>query len=260
MNDFEKLKAIIAETDELMQKCVTSGSPEFTAWKTKTGRFLVKRYGQDSFEFTQFSKTSFSLGIYVAGTPRSEFVKACRNGLTSTRAVLSSYLEDMADEQIDSVSIPVQQMQSPGTYQSVFIVHGHNVGLRAEVARMLERQGIEAIILQEQVNAGATIIEKFETNSLDVDAAICLFTADDVGGLATSEKRDKRARQNVVFEAGFFIGKLGRSRVIIIADSDIEIPSDLDGVISTKSSNWKTSVLQELKHIGYNIDFNKEFC
>lgn len=259
MNDFEKLKSLIEEIDVLIQRAVTSHSPEFIAWKTKTGRFLSNKYGQDSFEFTQFSKTSFSLGVYAGGTPRSEFVRACKNGLTSTKAVLSSYLDDIADEQMDTASIAIQQVQPPGTYQSVFIVHGHATGLKEAVARMLERQGINAIILQEQVNAGATIIEKFEANS-DVDAAICLFTADDVGGLATSEKRDKRARQNVVLETGFFIGKLGRKRVIIIKDPDIEIPSDLDGVVSTKSSNWKISVLQDLKYIGYNVDFNKEFC
>ena len=112
--------------------------------------------------------------------------------------------------------------------------------------------------MQEQVNAGATIIEKFEANS-DVDAAICLFTADDVGGLATSEKRDKRARQNVILETGFFIGKLGRDRVIIIKEDGVEIPSDLAGVDlpTANKADWKSTVLQTLAEIGYSIDKNR---
>ena len=56
----------------------------------------------------------------------------------------------------------------------IFIVHGHNEALKQEVARLVEKQGLEAIILSEQANRGKTIIEKFEEHS-DVGAAICLL-------------------------------------------------------------------------------------
>lgn len=138
----------------------------------------------------------------------------------------------------------------------VFIVHGHNGEMKEAVARLIEKQGIQAIILHEQANQGATIIEKFEKNS-DVSGAVCLFTADDLGRAKADTEDKKRARQNVVFEAGYFIGKLGRENVILIADSGVEIPSDLQGVVYADSRNWRFSVLQELKAIGYSIDYNK---
>lgn len=140
--------------------------------------------------------------------------------------------------------------------EKVFIVHGHNDEKKESVARLIEKQGIKAIILHEQVNQGGTIIEKFERNS-DVGCAIFLFTADDMGRAITATDEKKRARQNVVFEAGYFIGKLGRERVILIADSEVEMPSDLQGVVYTNSNDWRFSVLKELKAIGYKIDYEK---
>lgn len=138
----------------------------------------------------------------------------------------------------------------------VFIVHGHDGVLKESVARLIEGQGLEAIILSEQPNRGKTIIEKFEANS-NVGAAICLFTADDIGRSASETSGKDRARQNVVFETGYFIGKLGRENIIIIADPSVEIPSDLSGVVYTDKSDWRAVVLTELSDIGYDIDLNK---
>ena len=140
----------------------------------------------------------------------------------------------------------------------IFIVHGHNGELKQSVARIIEKQGIEAVILSEQANQGRTIIEKFE-NYGDVGGAICLFTSDDIGK-AKSEDSDKpRARQNVVLETGYFMGKLGRDHVIILSDDGIEMPSDLSGVVYTNTSNWQIELLKDLKAMGYAIDFNKLF-
>lgn len=138
----------------------------------------------------------------------------------------------------------------------VFIVHGHNGEIKEAVARLIENQGIRAIILHEQANNGNTIIEKFEHNS-DVGCAVCLFTADDIGRAKNTKNNHSRARQNVVFETGYFIGKLGRDKVILVAERGVEIPSDLHGVVYTNSSDWRFSLLKDLKAIGYNIDFNK---
>ena len=140
--------------------------------------------------------------------------------------------------------------------KKVFIVHGHNGEIKEAVARLIEKQGIQAIILHEQANQGATIIEKFERYS-DVGCAVCLFTADDLGRAKNDVEEKSRARQNVVFETGYFIGKLGRNRVVLIADKGVEIPSDLQGVVYTETNGWQYSVLKELKAIGYNVDYNK---
>ena len=149
-------------------------------------------------------------------------------------------------------------MKKVKEYKKVFIVHGHDNGLKQEVARLVEKQGLEAIILSEQANRGKTIIEKFEEHS-DVGAAICLFTGDDHGKAKDATSENLRARQNVVFEAGYFMGKLGRENVVLIANPDIEIPSDLKGVVYTNEKSWQIDVLKELKAIGYAIDLNKLF-
>ena len=84
-----------------------------------------------------------------------------------------------------------------------------------------------------------------------------MFTADDFGRSKKEDADQNRARQNVVFETGFFMGSLGRKRVIILADSGIEVPSDLSGVVYTSTANWQFELLKELNAMGYSIDLNK---
>lgn len=86
--------------------------------------------------------------------------------------------------------------------------------------------------MQQQYGGGATLPEKFEAVGRDVDAAIALATADDVGGVASNSPQHlgARARQNVWIEVGYIWGKLGRSRVVLLKHPKVEIPSDLQGV------------------------------
>lgn len=253
MNSYDKLKSIIEEIDSLIAQQVSAGSPAFQAWKVKVERFLIYEYGKESYEYKQFGHYHFSLSIYGTGTPQSEFIAACKRDLLRVKAVFSEYLNELVNTEVAE-----DKNQLNYDCSKVFIVHGHNGELRESTARILEKQGIKPIILFEQPNQGATIIEKLEKNN-DVGAAICLFSADDVGKekSKTDEGLKDRARQNVVFESGLFIGKLGRNRVIIIADKTIEMPSDLQGVVYTDSSNWAFEVLKELKAMGYSIDYNK---
>lgn len=140
----------------------------------------------------------------------------------------------------------------------VFVVHGRDNELKESVARFIEKLGLEAIILHEQPNVGKTIIEKFE-NVADVGFAIVLLTPDDEGGLIGDDKR-LRARQNVVFELGYFIGRLKRTHVAALVKGNVEIPSDINGFAYIGVDNegyWKIKVAQELKACGYDIDMNK---
>lgn len=97
MNKKDKLKTIIDEADSLLTKNITSSSPEFTAWKTKTERFLIKEFGSESYEITAFRKLSFSLGCFTTSTPDSEFVNACKSGLARAKAVLQTYLDELEE-------------------------------------------------------------------------------------------------------------------------------------------------------------------
>lgn len=251
MTDSEKMKTIIDEIDSLIGAGVSSGDARFQAWKTKAERFLAKKYGQDSLEFEKFKKTYFTVLVYALNTPESSFVEACRDGLEKTKAIFQVYLDEMEEE--NSVT---RRPEIIGNHSKVFIVHGHDGELKQAVARIVEKQGVEAIILSEQVNNGRTIIEKFEEYS-DVDGAICLLTADDYGKAKNQQSDTPRARQNVIFETGFFMGKLGRNRVVILAENNVEIPSDLSGVVYTNVSNWELELLKELKGMGYKVDLNK---
>ncbi len=256
MTDCEKLKIIIDEIDVLIGKNVSSSDPSFEAWHTKTERFLIKTFGKDSFEHKKFKTTPFSLVAFALGTSRSEFVKACRDDLKTTKAVFLTYLEEMEED--NTMSIQQETVAINTAFEKVFIVHGHDGELKHAVARIIEKQGIEAIILSEQANQGRTIIEKFEDYS-DVGGAICLFTADDIGKAKNDCADNPRARQNVVLETGYFMGKLGRNHIVILADNGVEMPSDLSGVVYTNTDSWKIDLLKELKAMGYTIDFNKLF-
>ena len=256
MKDYEKLKLITDEIDTLISKGVSSSDSIFQSWKVDAERFLVKKFGEGSFEHKKFIKTRFSLPLYTLGTPKSEFIKACARGLETTKAVFCSYLEEIQSENVEALLPNPSPVNS--SFKKVFIVHGHNGELKQSVARIIEKQGIEAVILSEQVNQGRTIIEKFEDYS-DVSGAICLFSADDIGKAKTETDNKPRARQNVVLETGYFMGKLGRKRIVILADDGVEMPSDLSGVVCSGTTNWQFEVLRELKTMGYTIDFNKQF-
>lgn len=256
MTDYKKMKDIIDEIDTLIAANATSSTPAFKAWQTKTERFLTKKYGKDSLETTKFRNTLFTPLVWCGDEEdRINNIQTCRDGLLTSKAIFENYLREIAEEE-KSTAQP--QPAQPSNMTKIFIVHGHDSALKQAVARVIEKQGIEAVILSEQANRGRTIIEKFEANS-DVGGAICLFTADDMGKAKDASEESPRARQNVVLETGYFMGKLGRDRVVILADSGIEIPSDLSGVVYTNTTNWEVSLLKDLKAMGYEVDFNKLF-
>lgn len=140
--------------------------------------------------------------------------------------------------------------------KKIFLVHGRNGEAKHEVARFIERLGIEAIILHERPNKGRTLITKFREESEDAAFAVVLMTADDEGGVI-GQTANPRARQNVVFEFGFFIGALGPSRVAALVDPGIEQPSDLDGVVYIErdvAGAWKNTLARELEAAKLQFD------
>lgn len=143
--------------------------------------------------------------------------------------------------------------------KKVFIVHGHDNLAKTEVARFLEKLNLEPIILHEQPSSSSTIIEKIEKNS-DVGYAIVLYTGCDIGAsIKNEDKLQKRARQNVVFEHGYFIAKLKRENVCALIKDKVEKPNDISGVVYLNmddKNGWQVELAKELKHAGYPIDLN----
>jgi predicted nucleotide-binding protein len=139
----------------------------------------------------------------------------------------------------------------------VFIVHGQDDSLKNEVARFIQMLGLEPIILHEMASSGKTIIEKIENYS-NVGFGVVLYTPCDLGAKKDDSKNLKnRARQNVVFEHGFLIGKIGRKNVAALVKGDIEKPNDIAGVVYISTGlEWKLLLAREMKASGYNIDMN----
>ena len=141
----------------------------------------------------------------------------------------------------------------------IFIVHGRDNETKQEVARFIQKIGFEPIILHEQSNSGMTIIEKIERYT-NVGFGIVLYTPCDMGYEKNSPQDIKsRARQNVVFEHGFLLSKLGRNNVCALVKGDIEKTNDISGVVYIsfdENGGWKIPLAKEMKSAGYEVDFN----
>lgn len=144
--------------------------------------------------------------------------------------------------------------------KQVFIVHGHDQTAKTKAARFIEKLDLEPIILHEQASGSRTIIEKIEAYS-NVAFGIILYTPCDIGAKKTESPMYKnRARQNVVFEHGFLIGKIGRNNVCALVKDNVETPNDISGVVyiqMDENDGWQLKVAKEIKSSGFDIDLNK---
>lgn len=179
-------------------------------------------------------------------------------------AVLESTLDFVKDKTRDDLD-ETTKVSSPSKVLSneVFIVHGHDHQLKDELAIFLSDIGLEPIILHRQPDQGKTIIEKFEAHS-NVGFAFVLLTPDEVAYTVDQIKLPEidritefRARANVIFEFGFFVGKLNRSRVCCLIKGSVSRPSDLGGLVYkevvTNIEGIGYSIIKELKAAGNEV-------
>jgi predicted nucleotide-binding protein len=177
-----------------------------------------------------------------------------------TAATLSREQAAALSEFVKGISsLPAEP--SPTDRDSVFIVHGTNHGILETVARYVEKIGAAVVVLHEQANEGRTVIEKFEVHAR-TRYAIVLMSGDDRGGSRETayDEQKLRARQNVLLELGFFIAKLGRTKVTVLYEEGVEIPSDMSGVLYIKLDElgaWKLPLGHELRTAGIRVDLNK---
>ncbi len=159
---------------------------------------------------------------------------------------------------------PVEQTSphEPIASRRVFIVHGRDENAKNEVALFLKKIGLEDIILHHRPNRGRNLLTKFQEEAEGASFAVILMMPDDDGGLAGGPQQ-KRARQNVVFELGFFIGKLGTPRVAALIVPGLEKPSDFDGICWIefgRGTNWKNELARELKAAGVPFNSDELLC
>lgn len=164
------------------------------------------------------------------------------------------------ERQVAAVGAKRSAARTRRASRRVFVVHGHDDAARESIARFLEHLELVPVVLKERPTVGRTVIEKFEQES-DVGFAVVLLTPDDVGGMAKSPRKlRRRARQNVVFELGYFAGTLGRGHVVALVKGDVELPSDYAGVVFIpldKADGWRMKVAQEFRAGGLRIDLNR---
>lgn len=185
-------------------------------------------------------------GILVVGV-----VVALLVAMRSKDKKVNSSKEAKKGDAVDKANHPVGK---------VFLVHGHNDGAKYTVAHFLTQLNLNPVILHDQPNNGRTIIEKFEKHAR-VPLAIVLMTADDLGSSTENpDARESRARQNVVFELGFFVGRLGRGGVVALKEESVTVPSDISGVLYIDfdaAGAWRLKLAKEIRNSGLAVDLNR---
>jgi len=254
----QELEERVAKGNELMQKQIGTSdqyyqlSKDFNDWDDYNEELLKRSFNKTQNEYFQdYNDCAMMLGIddvlYRRDTDSPTYkLYHLRKTIDLKTTVLSQLIVKLPLIAQDK-SLSLKPTQEMGKSNKCFIIHGHNETKKLELARFLEVElKIETTILHEKPNIGRTIIEKFEDYS-GVDFAVALWTADDEGKSKMESDLTDRARQNVIFETGYFIGKLGRKRVIVLYENSIEIPSDYLGVIFIRiADNWKNDLRREI--------------
>jgi len=136
-------------------------------------------------------------------------------------------------------------------------MHGRDHDVRDAVVSFLAELGVNVIVLEQQASQGQTIIEKFERQAKGISLALALLTPDDVGyPKGRPNEAKSRARQNVFFELGYFVARMGRKGVVALCDGEIEFPSDLYGVVYIERGNndtWQIQLIRELRACGIHV-------
>jgi predicted nucleotide-binding protein len=260
-----RIQRVIGELQDFDPKTVQERSdPRIKSLEVSIQQVLNDTFGYDGPERDLYRAAGHldRAALIMGGTPLPKVVQGLIKGKDHAIALLNRAIQSLEDK-IADVEDPAAS-QEPAVVpiefsKDVFVVHGHDGPAKTVVTLLIERAGLNAVILHEQPNAGRTIIEKFEKYGGSAGFAVVLLTPDDVGGPGRENLRP-RARQNVIGEMFWFAGKLGRERVCALKKGDIEMPSDFVGVGYTEMDDlgaWKTELLRELNAAGYEVDWQK---
>ncbi len=231
-------------------------SPEWLAWKTRVSNAIHSILEKNSAPVALLMRAS---EIRTEGNGEDNF--------RSQKSLMLSALQETTKAVLDDVFGESKQQKSASSSGALsnrnFVVHGHDHATKTELEVFLTGLGLEPMVLHRQPDQGHTLIEKFEHHS-DVGFAFIIFTPDDIAYKADEDtlsdsrrKKEFRARPNVTFEFGYFVGKLGRRKVCCLIKGDVARPSDIDGLVykpipeSIEAIGY--SIIKELKAAGYTI-------
>ena len=257
----ELVQQLQSEAEELQQ----GDTNALDTLLRRTEMVIRNVLGDQSQYLRDLDSISFHPSIASPRMPSDAYRGAWEDGKAALQNLLSTILEELVlFPRKRETGTPDEVSLDMTSEDSVFIVHGHDTEMKEAAARTVERLGLKAVVLHEQPNKGRTIIEKLMDYSSVASFAVVLLSPDDLAFMRGEEPSTAkpRARQNVILELGFFLGKLGRSRVIAVhrEEAGFEMPTDYSGVVFTpfdERGTWKFELARELRAAGYDVDANE---
>lgn len=255
----KRLQAVLVDIPRLKQK--GRNSPFFARWKKNAKAAIGLTFGEKSSKAIDFER----IWVSFPGISEDEYREKHFEQLGAVAALVKLSIEEIEKDWPDAELVRGRTAKIIDwgiglvATRKVFIAHGRDETAIETMESFVKKLDLKPIILSQQPSQGKTIIEKFEANS-NVSYAIALLTGDDIGThQGDNGPMRPRARQNVIFELGFFIGKLGRKRVCVLTKGDPEIPSDYSGVVyipMDEGGTWRGELVKELKAAMFDVDAN----
>lgn len=148
---------------------------------------------------------------------------------------------EMKEETFNNMNLAVKALEammslSPSPLVEdnyVFIVHGRDEQFRRDLETILEGERLTPVVIQSQARTGADLLSFLEEKIRNCLAGFILLTPDDEGRLYEfGQQLRQRARQNVLFEAGYLTALFRHTnRICFLQKGELEIPSDLNGLL-----------------------------
>ena len=240
---------------------------DYQKWDAFNNELLKQLFSTDELakEYSHFGVAVIGMRESSLGEKIADAFKRVDNKIHRIDSILERIeLIPIDQTKVSDLSLPSDiSIEKPPRTKKVFVVHGRDEIAKTSLEVFLHEIGLEPVVLHRQADEGMTIIEKFEKHS-DVGYVFILLTPDEVAYLAIEDEKpdsernkEFRARPNVIFEFGYFIGKFGRSRVCCLYTGNVSLPSDVNGIIYKKfEKNIEEvaySVIKDLKASGYAI-------
>lgn len=244
------------------------GSPRFPdeqaliEWRSHARTLLRVTLGAGHPLLLEYDDVNPQRRRVVINSSRVEYPEANFDRVVNeVAAILRSAILELEIHEQDLAEMQSSSPSAQAIGDGIFVVHGHNDAYRHEVVRFIEQATqVSPTVLMDRPDSGRTIIEKLEGEAASAGFAIVIATSDDLGKAKTAENLSERARQNVYLEWGYFVGRLGRSRVTFLYESGVEIPSDMAGLVYIeldKSGGWKLRLAKELRSAGITTSLDR---
>jgi hypothetical protein len=162
-----------------------SNCPELTSLKAAIEDAIVRTFGRDTSDYQLYRNASyFDTGpismLRGHGIPLGQVHASVARSKNSSMALIEQAIKSLRErlEELGDGAQDSDEADRAELSRKVFIVHGHDEGVKHSVARFISSLDLDPIILHEQPNQGRTVIEKVEAEG-KVGFAVVLLTPDE---------------------------------------------------------------------------------